>query len=55
MKELIQEFGGFILSAIVIFALITVLTLNGGVTGQIGDQITDQITNISNLGPNTTP
>ncbi len=48
MKEILQEYGGFILSVVLIGALI--VALKGGFIGSINENINTQMENIANLG-----
>ena len=48
MKEILQEYGGFILSVVLIGALIVVL--KGGFIATINDNITIQMEKIAELG-----
>ncbi|MEA4874333.1 hypothetical protein [Anaerorhabdus sp.] len=48
MKEILQEYGGFILSIVLIGALI--VSLKNGFIGKINDNITAQLDKISEMG-----
>ncbi len=48
MKEILQEYGGFILSIVLIGALIT--TLKGGFIKGINESINGQLAKISEMG-----
>lgn len=48
MKEILQEYGGFILSIVLIAALIT--NLKTGFVGKINDNITTQLDKIAEVG-----
>lgn len=48
MKEILQEYGGFILSIVLIGALI--LNLKNGFIGKINENITAQLDKIAEIG-----
>ncbi|MEG0176226.1 hypothetical protein [Anaerorhabdus sp.] len=48
MKEILQEYGGFILSIVLIGALI--LNLKSGFVGKINENITTQLDKIATIG-----
>jgi hypothetical protein len=48
MKEILQEYGGFVLSIVLIGALI--VALKGGFIGGINDNINTQMDNIVTMG-----
>lgn len=48
MKEILQEYGGFILSIVLIAALIA--SLKSGFIAKINDNITEQLDKVSEIG-----
>jgi len=50
MKEILQEYGGFILSVVLIAALVTALSADGGFISSINDNISAQLSTITVLG-----
>ncbi len=50
MKEILQEYGGFVLAVVLIGALIVVLTTGDGFVGRINENINSQFAHIAELG-----